>query len=272
VLSVQIGGAGRTFGYLVGDVLETDAVITAKQGTHLDRQSLPIPGPLNAAIELRGIAAVERQEGGYTQIRIHAEYQNFLAPERVTETETPGYVLQVTTDTARFVAKIPAWSFQVSPLRVAQQSVGDIGELRPNHAIAPVDERDPAVRLAASALVACAAALAFAGGQGWLAGRRRGNRPFAIAASHIARTAPDGDSQYQALHRAFDATAGRPVFACELNGFFETHPRFGPLREDVARFFSLSEQRFFAPGGETVLPSVDLLKLAKSLRRLERRR
>jgi len=273
IRAVQLAGPEKDSGYLVGDILKTESIIEVAPGTKLDPQSLPIPGPLNAAIELRSIEAEQTQQGQSSQIRIHAEYQNFLAPERVTQTELPSFTIRLLTGPTATTAKIPAFPFHVSPLRVAQQSAIDLAELRPNHSIQPLPSQNLLFRLIASAILAGATALAFAAAQGWLPIGRNQNRPFAIAARHIARQkGKAGTTPYQELHRAFDATAGHKLFPADLPGFIEAHPRYTPAQADITTFFATSDSLFFARNGQTEKPQPDLLKLARTLRRLERRR
>jgi len=259
----------------VGDLIATDAIITAASGATLDRQSLPVPGPLSAAIELRRIDVEETRQRSTTKIRIHAEYQNFLAPERVSETELPGFSVNLTIDTAHTTAAIPAWPFRVSPLRTAQRSIDDISDLRRNHAVEPVAEDQYGVRLLAAAAVALAAGLALGRARGWLAGWRSFTRPFAMAERHIRRLGQNEENHeaaYQELHRAFDATAGHHLFKGDLPGFFQSYPRFILAQTEISRFFAASEIRFFARDGDTRLTPAEVSKLARTLRLLERRK
>ncbi len=275
VVSVELLTPTRNFGYFAGDVLSTDAIITVRPGTVLDMRSLPVPGPVSAGIELRRIDALSTVESDLARIKIHAEYQIFVAPEQVTTAELPGFAVQLTAGSAHATAQIPAWPLHVSPLRVAQRSVADIGDLRPSHGIPKLPEDNVAARLAGSLLLATAGFLVFAGGRGWLPALHGARRPFAGAVSRIARLSAagtDSAAAFLALHRAFDDTAGRRVMPADLDGFIGEHPRFADLRADIAAFFRASENRFFARDIASGPAVADLLKLAKALRRRERRR
>jgi hypothetical protein len=273
VRAVELLRPTRDFGYIVSDVITTDAIITAAPGTALDKQSLPVPGPLNAAIDLRSISVQETSGGSTTQIRIHAEYQTFAAPERVSETELPGFTVRLTAGTAHSTAVIPAWPFHVSPLRTAQRSIDDSSELRKNHVIDPAPDGQYGVRLLGAAAVALAAGLALARNRGWLPGWRSKSQPFAIAERRIRSLGhSENKTAYQQLHRAFDATMGHHLFKGDLPGFFQSHPRFTLAQAEISRFFAASESHFFAPDADTILTQADVFKLARSLRRLERRR
>ncbi len=273
--SVQILGPDKDFGYLVGDMLKTEAVITVVAGTKLDRQSLPIPGPLNAAIELRHIDAEQVNHGEASQIRIHAEYQSFFAPERVSETELPGFTIRLTAGPTTITAKIPAFPFYVSPIRLTQQTAIDLTQIRPNHAVHPLQGQNLIWRLMASMIVALAAALCLANNLGWLPGWRGKHRPFAVALRSIGQLSRTDDAVAkccQALHHAFDATAGHKLFAGDLPEFIRSNPRFAPVQAEIAAFFATSQTWFFARNSKLPQPPANLLKLARTLRRLERRR
>jgi len=275
VLSVKLYAPQRDFGYLVGDTISTDAIIDLAQETLLDTRSLPVPGPLTATLELRRIAVSSSGRGHNQQVTIHAEYQNFLAPEQVTATELPSYDLRFKSGTANATAHIPAWAFHVSPLRVAQRSAADMGDLRPNRMVAPAAESASLAGLVASIVVALAGSAVFASGRGWLPSLRVGKKnPFALAAARIGKRNGKENTEvwFTELHRAFDATAGHRILPEDVGTFISGHPRFAPLHADIAKFFNVSQQRFFARGGTAATADINLRRLAKSLRRLERRR
>ena len=71
------------------------------------------------------------------------------------------------------------------------------------------------------------------------------------------------------LHRAFDATAGRRMFADDLDEFLARHPQFGPLRARIGAFFAESRTAFFGPAAE--LPdAASCRSLCNDLARAER--
>jgi mxaA protein len=273
--SVELIPPDRNFGYLVGDIIATDAIIIAPPGATLDKQSLPVPGAVAAAIELRSIGTKEIHRSDSNEIRIHAEYQNFLAPERASETEIPPLSIRLTMGSEVAIATIPAWPFQVSPLRLTQHAIDDVSALRPNHAVKPLAFAEYSQRLVAAACLAFAAAVALAHERGWLPGWRSTMLPFATAERRIRKLGRSGETDNaacQELHRAFDATAGRHLFNEDLQNFFHAHPRYTTLQTEISNFFAFSEKRFFAREESAVQAYTDVLQLARSLRRVERRR
>ncbi len=269
--TVALEGPRRDFGYFVGDVIVTEAVVTTHEDIAVDRRTLPVPGPLNASIELRRVGLDERVSKGTRKTILRMEYQSFLAPEQVMQAELPAYDLRF----GSTVAHVPAWPFHVSPLRVAKRSVDDLADLRGNLAVPPVPETPDLAGLLTCAGLAAGSAAVFAGLQGWLPGLGRRSRPFATAARRIARLAPpETETALRALLHAFDATDGRHVFAEDLDAFVLRHTAFSDLRCQIAQFFDLS-RRFFFAASDGATPSqqdfADIATLAKALRRAERR-
>jgi mxaA protein len=74
---------------------------------------------------------------------------------------------------------------------------------------------------------------------------------------------------WYALHRAFDATAGRSVQLETLAALFQRAPHLEPLRPAIEQFFAQSSERFFGSGLSAYpMPVRDL---CEQLHRLEKR-
>ena len=264
--SVALQGPARNFGYAVGDVIVTEATITTQQDDKPDLRSLPVPGPLNASIELRRVDVLE-SDARKTVLRM--EYQNFVAPEQVTQAELPGYDIRFSTA----VAHVPAWPFHVSPLRVAQRSIEDAAALHGNLPIRPISARPAATRLLVSACLAAMAGLALAGMQGWLPGIGRKKRPFATAAHRIGKLKPpQTEAALREMLHAFDSMAGHHLFREDIDDVLARHSSFTGLRAEITGFFDTAQKALFAPG--RTLHDDDftgIARLAKALRRAERR-
>ena len=103
----------------------------------------------------------------------------------------------------------------------------------------------------------------------WRNWRDSHNRPFARALyqlRHVDETAPEA---WQAVHRAFDQTAGRVLQIETLPALFERAPHLQPRRAEIELFFAQSNERFFGAGPPSNLLSVRAL--CHELRRIERR-
>ena len=260
--SVALRGPPRDFGYFVGDVIVIEATISSQP----DMRSLPVPGPLNASIELRRIDVLE-SSAQKTVLRL--EYQNFFAPEQVMQAELPGYDIRL----AHGVAHVPAWPFHVSPLRVAQRSVEDAAALHGNLPIQPLPVEPALIRVLVSASIAAIAGLLFAGTQGWLPGIARPTRPFATAARRIGKLKePQTEAALRELLCAFDTMDGRHVFREDVDDVLKRHDRFINLRSEIRYFFDVAQAAFFAPSRPSRHEDFNgIVKLAKALRRAERR-
>jgi len=225
-----------------------------------------VPGPLNAAIELRRIDVLEN-DADKTVLRL--EYQNFFAPEQVMQAELPGYDIRL----AHGVAHVPAWPFHVSPLRVAQRSVEDAAALRGNLPIEPLPVQPALIKMLVSAGIAAMTGIVFAGTQGWLPGIARPARPFATAARRIGKLREqETEIALRELLCAFDTMDGRHVFRADVDNVLMRHARFADLRSEIERFFEMAQHAFFAPPAPLRHEDfTGIVKLAKALRRAERR-
>jgi mxaA protein len=264
VLSVELHGPAPDFGRFVGDLLTSTATVTVAPGTQLDRDSLPPPGPVSPIADLRGVTL----GGTATRLEIRVTYQEFFAPGEVSGADIPGYSLVFSARGQRVTAAVPGFSFTASPFRHDLQPTLDPASMRPDHP-PPSPSAPGAKRAIAGGLSLMAAGLLALIGL-WAAARRRG--PFAAAAAQHTRAAAGdaGRALFLALHRAFDATAGRHVFAGDIDDFVAQHPQFLPLRDRIAAFFAASQSVFFAEDSGADDAS-QWVALSRSLARAERR-
>lgn len=263
IRSVTLQRRSRDFGYFAGDVLSSTALIAVGPDTVLDVATLPAAGPVAAAIDVRRVETTREKLADGTLVRIRVTYQNFVAPEQVTTVDVPGYTLAFSHGGVRLTASIPGFDFTASPFRHDLAPVLDVSALRPDHAPDSIDPANPLRALYAGSAIAAVAVLILL-----RPARRTG--PFADAARQIRGAAGDtARDAVLALHRAFDATAGRPVLADDTDIFFEQHPRFAALRSDIEKFFAASRAVFFANGTEPPDMSV-LRRLSRRLMRAER--
>ena len=264
IVSVVLHGPTRDFGHFVGDLLTSTAIITVQPGTVLDPRSLPPVGPASA------IADVRQVEIGGTQDRIEiaVTYQSFFAPEQVSQADIPGYTLIFLAHGARLAALVPSFTYTASPFRHDLQPSVDPAAMRPDHASLPARAPGAIWAMAAGAVLMAAGLLALIGR--WPVPSRR---PFAVAASQLAQAArapaQDRRETLLVLHRAFDATAGRRVFAEDIEDFLQQHPGLLPLRTRIQTFFAASRQVFFAEDDHA--PDITLwVALCRDLARAER--
>lgn len=272
--------APRAFGYLIGDTITLEAVVTLDAGWRLDESALPRPRPVTYWLDLKRLdVKPETAPDGAPRYRLTLTYQTFYAPLEPRALDIPAVPLAARKDDARQTLTIPAWTFVSSPLRelVASQR-GNPMTLHPDIRPRPYPLAGDVRLAAAAAAVAAASLLAFATASGWgpFAGR---SRPFAAALRHMRRL-PDLDTPLgyedalQLVHRAFDDTAGRRLFGEDVPAFLLELPVLKGEEEPIARFFTASRLAFFGDKPEqamALLPPQALLDLTRRIAAIERR-
>lgn len=272
--------APRAFGYLIGDTLTLEAVVTLDAGWRLDESSLPRPRPVTYWLDLKRLdVKPETAPDGAPRYRLTLTYQTFYSPLEPRALDIPAVPLAARNGDARQTLTIPAWTFVSSPLRelVASQR-GNPMALQPDIRPRPYPLAGDARLAAVAAAVAAASLLAFATASGWgpFAGRRR---PFALALRHMRRL-PDLDAPLgyedalQLLHRAFDDAAGQRLFGEDVPAFLAERPALAGEAEAIQNLFTASRIAFFGDAPEkamALLPPHALLDLARRLAAVERR-
>ena len=283
--SAQVRGvelyAPRSFGYVIGDALTLRAEIALDAPFALDPATLPTPRALNYWLDLRDVRLEDRgNHGGIHRYTLDLTYQTFYAPLEPRRLDIPALALSAVAGDRRVAVNVPGWSFLSSPLREVMTSTpGQAMALRPDIPPRPIPTAASRNGLLASIVVTLLALAALAWQMAWWPFHRRPARPFAQAARAVTATLRPSASEtaYRgsllALHRAFDATAGRGVLAEDLPAFFAAHPAFRAVEGEVRRLFAVSRAVFFGgdgPRAQSDLPPGELLALARRLRAVER--
>lgn len=244
----------RPFGYVVGDLVTQRVLLTAKP------DELPAAQRVNIWFERRA-PSIEKTADGRDWLVV--TYQVINAPPALTTLLLPPWKLKV----ANVQMEIPAAPISIAPL--VSNTSNAAGELRPDREVSSIDT---AGARAGALLWSIALAVTLAAWLGWWQWRNWWDgheHPFARALHelrHLDDTAPEA---WQAMHRAFDRTAGRVLQIETLSALFERAPQLLPRRADIERFFTQSNQRFFGAGSQGELLSVSAL--CQELRRIERR-
>jgi mxaA protein len=276
----------RSFGYVIGDIA-TQRVLLEDRGRGLTVDPLPGAGPLGNWVERRG-ARIEKDASGRRWLAV--DYQIMNSPQAIKLVTLPAWKLAIkdgSTDLA-----IPEWQISVATLTPEKpfRRVG-LGGLRPDRGAPSIDVTPMRRWMRVWMSGALALMLLWAGWWSWRNWQATSRQPFARALREM-RGVDDGSSQaWLALHRAFDATAGRVVQLETLPSLFERAPRFEPQRSAIERFFAASSARFFATEGAVSVeaggtvsaetggaafpaaaaPAVSVRELCAELRRIEKR-
>ncbi|MCJ2047669.1 nonribosomal peptide synthetase MxaA [Methylobacterium sp. J-078] len=275
----------RPFGYFLGDLVHADIDLVVEPGFRLQAASLPKPGALTYWLDLRDLDATSAVDGDAQRVRLALTYQTFYAALDARALEIPGFTVTFVSESdhgaTTLKAEVPAWSFNVSPLREVQPPARDDPRayMRPDGQVGPGDPRPLLLGAAGSAALALAASVALARDRAWWPFRVRAGRPFGRAARRIRALSrrPDPTPHHRdallALHHALDAAAGRRLLADDLGDFLQAHPAYAAEGSSLARFFEASRRTFFGSGPEAgfaTLGVADLAALARRLARAER--
>jgi mxaA protein len=244
----------RAFGYTLGDVIERRVIVEVQSPYALAPKSLPRPGRIGAWLELRvpDVKAI-RSDGG-NRYEIALVYQLVNSPNEVRTLALPQADLEFSGGARPIRETIPEFLFTAGPLTPEQiVARGPLDEMQPDVAPPPVPTDAIRKRLAGYAAAAAVVLLILAYAMWGIPFLERTRGPFARAIGEVKRLARARDEAatrkaIRRIHRAFDETAGRAVFASEVPSFLARHPRYASLGPEIARFFELSRQEFFAGG------------------------
>ncbi len=243
----------QVLGYTIGDVIRHRARLVLDQPYRLDEDALPRARRLSSWLELRQVDVDVDSSRGSTVYEFELTYQIFNTAQTVSGISTPPVALTVLDGDSTFPIIIPAWGFTVSPITAPEEvPLGSLPVLRPSQSPPPVSLRAYQLRIAGLS-VALIAALGYLGYlNGSIALIRRTNGPFARALRQLKKLSRRETGQaiqyeaYRCLHAAFDETAGRVIFADNLESFLAGNPAFRPLRAPIEGFYGESRRLFFA--------------------------
>lgn len=236
----------RGFGYHIGDRLSRHITLELRAPYVLDTQALPAAGRFSDFLALDTPRITSSARDGATFYDIRFDYQVVNVGLEAASVAVPHHDLQYANGQEVLKALIPDTRITVTPLRAK-----DDATLAPNAAPAPRVFEATALWACAASLALCVLGLAFM--HGGLPSWRRA-RPFMLALDEVRAAQRRGwrDEDYaaalRAVHRAFNATAGRTVFADALTEFFQEYPAYAGLHAPLTDFFARSRGFFFAPG------------------------
>lgn len=251
----------RPFGYVVGDLV-TQRVLLTTPRQDFQPTALPPAQRVNIWLERRA-PRIEQASDGRRWLVV--DYQLINAPQALTTIQLPAWEIEDKAQGERL--EIPSASLSVASL--IPNSSSDADQLRPDHEPSIIDtgRSRTSVLLWSIALgVTLTAWLAWVQWRNW---RDRRNRPFARALHQLRQVDEMAPEAWQAVHRAFDQTAGRVLQIETLPALFERAPYLQPRRAEIERFFAQSNERFFGDGPPSNVLSVRAL--CHELRRIERR-
>lgn len=250
----------RAFGYVIGDVITQRVLLTNSRGDFKPTAMPPVQR-VNIWLERRASRIEKTSDGRHWLV---VDYQLINAPPALTTVQLPAWAIVDQAHGERI--EIPSAPISVAPL-ISHASSAD--QLRPDREPSIIDTAPARARLWLWSIalgVTLAAWLAWLQWRNW---RDSHNQPFARALHHLRHIDETAPEAWQAVHRAFDQTAGRVLQTETLPTLFERAPHLQPQRAEIERFFAQSNERFFGAGSPGNLLSVRAL--CRELRRIERR-
>jgi mxaA protein len=268
---------GRSYGLVVGDLIQHHYVVEVDDAYALTQSSLPVAGELSYWLELRDVQFSSTQRGDKNLYRLDLTYQTFYAPLDVRMLEIPAIQLDFSNEEKnKFSITLDKWSFTMSPIKeINPGGVGNENDASSfmKKAVAPraIPLRpafDDMLLYGALLLLTSVILLTISG---WLPSLNRS--PFIRAQKKIRqrRKASNGDALQtsqaclQAVHEAINQRAGQTVFASQLDLFLYQQPQFASLRKPLTQFFQQSQDCFFLD--KPVSPDIidDCVKLCGQL-------
>lgn len=263
----------RPFGYVIGDVLERRVSLEVAKPLLLQSGKLPKVGRSNAWLELRELKSSRNDDLNAVRYELVFAYQLLNSPEEIKTLELPKIMLHFAGEDKTFERQVPEFLFTVAPITpVEPLARAGLDILRHDRPPVPVPTAAHEIVLAiclASTVLALFYLAILRFGLPW-----QRSRPFARAYRQVRKLAnkPGGEQSFrealQRLHRAFDQTAGKTLFAEQLDAFFMERPDFGGLKSATEQFFELSHREFFGEGAHE-RPMQWLLAFCRDWRALE---
>jgi mxaA protein len=254
----------RPFGYVIGDTIRHRILIQTRSGMALERSSLPAHGRLNRWLQLNDVRVTEQDSDGGKHYQIDLLYQQFYAPLEVKELRIPAFNLRFQQHGQTLEQPVAAWAFTVAPLRelvVRQDQHGEY--MRPDQAPPMLNDQAIVIRMSMSLVIALGIALRLA----WLYGYLPGLPQRSVFKRTQHKLQNLGLQQLpqalSALHAAFNGLHGKPVFLHKLAEFYQSHPEYRSIADELAWFFDYSNRYFF--GDASTVPQENDLQKIKTL-------
>ncbi len=237
----------RTFGYQIGDKFHRTIELQLRAPYRLARKSLPTAGRLTEWLASETPEVVEHTVAQATRYHIDLTYQVVNISPDETDIAVPHLDLLYSDGRETLKALVPATRITVTVLRRSDQQT-----LQPDQVPLPIVTRRWPLALYGSIVMVALSGLAWLQ---WGLPSRSHARPFRVACRQLRQLRGrewDEDSYHkalQAIHEAFNATAGKTLFADRLTAFFAEHRKFAALQRPISDFFMHSRQFFFNADG-----------------------
>jgi mxaA protein len=257
-------------GIQIGDVLTRTITIETSAAYDLPKTSWPIKGESKNDIELRDINVSTTRNLNQKLFQVTLSYQVFAHAAQPVQMQLPVEHL-LFTGPNNVVIDMPAWQFWYSPL-VAEGVTNAKDMMLPQIKPALMAVKPIQTRLTIFSVILVIGLLGLIYVNADKCYLPFMNGAFAKAHRRIKKLAKNQSTDRTAfiyIHQAFNQVYGANLFISELDQFLTAHPKFLKVKDEIKRFFELSNATLFANANHASTHE-DLIGLSKRLRDCER--
>jgi mxaA protein len=267
----------RPFGYVVGDMLEQELIITSNAGQRIDEKRLPAPGRINAWLELRVVKIIESSTSTNRIYRVNLTYQLPNSPTEVRVIELPSQRFIFSGADKPIEVKSTEWPITVGPITPEEVLAREgLEAMRSDVLPQPIDTSTYRQRVMAYTVALAALLFYWCYRYFGIPYLNRQRRPFTRTFRELSflakRTEPTNYLRsIELIHRALNETAGKSLFVDNLDQFLVAKPLPPKLAAMTREFFQVSRKEFFAGGVDGNRTSIEwMLQFCRAWRDIER--
>ncbi|WP_082889232.1 hypothetical protein [Methylovorus sp. MM2] len=269
----------RDVGYHVGDVLNRTVTLKVEKPYKLLQTSLPLTGTekkyrgKDQGVEVRSAVLEVSDDSKFNIYKLELSYQVFTSSVVTKPSQLPPELVKFGGNGRVFQVRIPSWPFRISPLAVygAVKIERDMSQFRGPLLLDAKNNQYTLWALLTLLALSLIGLVYILGSRTWLP---RMGGPFAKAYRDLRKKKASDSSVKESitrLHHAFNVTNNGSVFTAD--SFIVAHPKFAPIKNEIAQFFVLSRWAFFdteSNHGITGDPQTWLRKFSRRCRDCER--
>ncbi len=255
-INVELVSDTRQFGWVTGDAIELQYLVTLPPSYEVVTSELPKTGQLNywldlATINVEHLSSTDESESYIVSFH----YQTFYAPLDVRALTIPALSIVVSNGPEHQEVLIPEWHFMMSPLKStvpidSRTSQGQTFLMMPDH--------EQSIRATSSLMIQVSiyTVIVFSLLALWLYCNglifNKTTSPFLAAYRFIKRCAAkkehtrnDFQQALQCTHHAFDSVAGYTVFLHKIDAFVNRFPEYKAHSKKIREFYIYSNNAFY---------------------------
>lgn len=267
----------RSYGFVIGDVIEQRVLLALSEGEQLIDDSLPRLGRQNGWFDLLSVQQLPRNDAQRVELIFRYQWTN--APREVSLGFIPTKTIKVySSKKGAQEIIIPSQAASISPITKDDVFAREgLEAMRPERAVLEQAETVPFKHMRIGLILAAGCLIAALLLQ-FIRRNRLAQGPFATAAQALRGLKPSDNPQaqqaMQLVHAAFDRSMNRAVFAHDIERFLQQQPQYRQLEADIRQFFERSSALFF--NGRSAELSAqqqgfDVWGFSKAMARIEKR-